>query len=293
MELKTTMQSFFNRPYPSNYERNNRVVIAASYGLFVSLFLMIFQPFGISMSTDPLYLLKTAGFGLVTFLVMLFVYLALPVMYPDFFKEKNYTIGKELIVSAFLILLIGLANSAYAHIFVIQPSKQSILNMIWQTFLVGIFPISFLTLLQYNRLYKSNTKVSQAIKLSSDRNSNVIRELAEQHYYSISTEQDNTPIILENLLFLESDGNYVHLYQVADKSYTKTMHRATLKSLEEENSFQNVVRCHRSFIVNLDQVIDVSGNAQGLKLKLNGVEEEVPVSRKYISAVKDYLNRSK
>ena len=38
-------------------------------------------------------------------------------------------------------------------------------------------------------------------------------------------------------------------------------------------------RCHRTYLVNLDRVGHVSGNAQGYKLHLEGIDNLVPVSR--------------
>jgi DNA-binding LytR/AlgR family response regulator len=38
-------------------------------------------------------------------------------------------------------------------------------------------------------------------------------------------------------------------------------------------------RCHRAYIVNLDRVTNIGGNAQGYRLSLSNNPEVVPVSR--------------
>jgi DNA-binding LytR/AlgR family response regulator len=53
--------------------------------------------------------------------------------------------------------------------------------------------------------------------------------------------------------------------------------------------FPPLIRCHRSYIVNLDQIKNVDGNAQGLVITLKPCSEKVPVSRKYIDELKQRL----
>jgi DNA-binding LytR/AlgR family response regulator len=50
---------------------------------------------------------------------------------------------------------------------------------------------------------------------------------------------------------------------------------------------QNIYRCHKSYLVNLAKVNHVSGNAQGYKLHLKDVEDQIPVSRKLNEEIKE------
>ena len=67
---------------------------------------------------------------------------------------------------------------------------------------------------------------------------------------------------------------------------TNTLHMS-LQQVKLPNF--HIIRCHRSFVVNLDHVIEVGGNAQGLKLHLNMLEDYIPVSRKYIPVVQQNM----
>jgi DNA-binding LytR/AlgR family response regulator len=61
--------------------------------------------------------------------------------------------------------------------------------------------------------------------------------------------------------------------------------------MEEQLQSTAVVRCHRSFLINVNAIEHVSGNAQGLRLQLvmvSGVE--VPVSRSYIPKLRALLD---
>jgi DNA-binding LytR/AlgR family response regulator len=57
---------------------------------------------------------------------------------------------------------------------------------------------------------------------------------------------------------------------------------------------QNFYRCHKSYVINLDQVNHISGNAQGYKFHLKSAEDLIPVSRSNNEFVKNYFtNRPK
>lgn len=94
----------------------------------------------------------------------------------------------------------------------------------------------------------------------------------------------NIPIY--NIWFIESLQNYVNIYFWNGETMEKKTERATLKSCENLIKNTNLLRCHRSFIVNTTIVENVSGNAQGLKLKLRNLETTIPVSRSYIPLFK-------
>ena len=85
--------------------------------------------------------------------------------------------------------------------------------------------------------------------------------------------------------------NYVTVWFLKDGKLTKEMLRATIASVEEKFAGTDVIRCHRSFLVNVDCIEKVSGNAQGLRLQLKGLSEmEVPVSRSFIPKIRELLD---
>jgi DNA-binding LytR/AlgR family response regulator len=64
----------------------------------------------------------------------------------------------------------------------------------------------------------------------------------------------------------------------------------TMKKAEEAlEAWPGFFRCHRAYIVNLDKVQHVEGNAQGYRLRFPDVEEPVPVSRNLNSEFSDKL----
>lgn len=280
------MRSILNSPYPCMFGQKENFFTALAIGVFVATFLIVFQPFSISESEDSFRVLKTAGFGVVSFIVLLFFYFVIPSIFKKFFDEKNYTLGKDLIASIGLILMIGLANGIYAQFVLHEEALVSIGVMIWQTFLVGIFPLTFLSLIQYNQQFRINMKASKEIKIpNASEESNYLNKQP----FIIPGSVKAINLDFRNIRYLESDGNYVFINSIEDHKSVKTIHRATLKSIEEKNGLPNLFRCHRSYIINLDHITEVSGNAQGLKLSIKECADHVPVSKKYIPAFKEHF----
>ena len=78
---------------------------------------------------------------------------------------------------------------------------------------------------------------------------------------------------------------------VTDMTVNKFVKRLTLKDLESAlKPFPEIIRTHRSYLVNLNQIMGVVGNAQGYKLKLRDYDGTVPVSRNMIGNFNNVMN---
>ena len=80
------------------------------------------------------------------------------------------------------------------------------------------------------------------------------------------------------------------MYSLDENTLKKVTYRITLSTFEIQlKEASSLVRCHRSYMVNLKKVKNISGNAQGLRLELINQSEIIPVSRKYIPIVKQFF----
>ena len=68
------------------------------------------------------------------------------------------------------------------------------------------------------------------------------------------------------------------------------MIRSTLSNLAKQ--LPNAWQVHRSYLVNLDFLKSVEGNARKRFLTLTIIEEDIPVSQKYYDALKNKLSNS-
>ena len=247
---------------------------------------MVFEPFGLSnvQSNSKPYIL--AGYGLVTFLILLVDLILLKQLFPSFFKEENWTIWKQLLFLWWIIFSIGLGNSTYTSLFFNfqVPAWQLILNFQLITLTIGFIPILVTTVVSQNHHLKKNLEEAQRLNSGSDRqqttSNKTIRIVAENGKDQFSGQ-------LSDLLFIVSEGNYILIHHLHNDKLKKTILRNTLTKTEEQVSgASTLIKTHRAYLVNLEKIKQVGGNAQSLRLQFNETEMEVPVSRTYLSDFK-------
>ncbi len=271
-ELINSIKSFMKRPYPdaenmSIYTRTMFII-----GVFVTLFLGMIQPFNMDQINGNVWMYSLL-YGAITFVSGMSYELILRYIFKIKKEGKRYTLIVWIIQVIGLLLFIAFFNYLYLVYEFGMPWK-GFLNMIWATFLVGIFPTVFIGTISMIKREKRNSEIAATL------NKKIINPANNNKESSIF----NIPIY--NIWFIESLQNYVNIYFWNGETMEKKTERATLKSCENLIKNTNLLRCHRSFIVNTTIVENVSGNAQGLKLKLRNLETTIPVSRSYIPLFK-------
>ena len=104
------------------------------------------------------------------------------------------------------------------------------------------------------------------------------------------TTSETVTVQIPDLLYIEAVGNYVKVYSYSDGQVKCNMLRATSKQIEEElGDYPMIVRCHRAFLVNLEQVKQFISKSGTMQLLIKHCQESLPVSRSNISQVKAYL----
>ncbi|SFD51523.1 LytR/AlgR family response regulator transcription factor [Spirosoma endophyticum] len=296
------MFSLFNQPYPTDDRPTSQVRKAVLIGLFVGLFLLVFQPFGLNLWETPNKIVKILGFGVVSFVVTALYFIIVRRLFPQAFAEERWTVGREILAIMVNILLISIANRLYLNWLLSsgESSGLSWFGMILVTFLVGLFPVVGLVLFSYITQLKRYSQAaaelpvhspvptivpakSDVISLSdspTDTNPDTTLTLIADN------EKDTLTIKSKDLLFIESSDNYCTVVHLKNGQPVKPLLRSSLSRLEKQILLPSVVRipfvrCHRSYVVNLDRVERVTGNAQGYKLHLLGGQFQIPVARQY------------
>jgi DNA-binding LytR/AlgR family response regulator len=87
----------------------------------------------------------------------------------------------------------------------------------------------------------------------------------------------------EDLFYIEAADNYIIVRYLANRKPAKYMIRNTLKRIEQEMPDTGLVRCHRSFVVNIDTVKVIRKEKEGLIIGFESPEDiTVPISKTYI-----------
>lgn len=106
------------------------------------------------------------------------------------------------------------------------------------------------------------------------------------------TEKMRFSIKSSDILFVESTDNYVTVHTKNGGKLKKVMLRNTMKRLEKELEGTLIQRCHRSYMVNFENIKQVKLISTNLYIYLDFPEEiRLPVSKSYAEHVHEFLNR--
>lgn len=278
------MFKILQQPYPYPEQTLfQRVLQCIKEGVFIAGFLIIFQPFGASMWQNPNKNMYLLGYGIITMVAGLVIRISLPSVFKVYFKESTWTIAKEVQITLLLLAFITLGNVFYTNfVFDMSFRFRAVMEMFASVLIIGMFPIAFGIAVNY--IYKLK-KYSQPVVVVPTQNNQIQAEQSTVIKFVADNEKDFLEINTADFLFIESSDNYATVYFLQNKSLQKQLIRSSLSRLETQVSDPNIARCHRSYVVNLAQVVRVSGNAQGYKFHFKTFDLSVPVARKYSELV--------
>lgn len=95
---------------------------------------------------------------------------------------------------------------------------------------------------------------------------------------------------LDHIYFLESAENYVNIYYRNKENTERFILRSSLKKQQEKLEKYRFLRCHRSYLVNFDNILLLRKDKDGPYLDF-GVANlpQIPVSKTYLDAVTAYF----
>lgn len=84
----------------------------------------------------------------------------------------------------------------------------------------------------------------------------------------------------QDISFIESNDNYVFVYHLKDGIILKTMLRIPLKQIEQQLfDYTYLVRCHKSFMINLEEQMQIHGNSKSSYFESSFFPKRIPISR--------------
>lgn len=284
------MLSILQQPYPYDNIPQRKVAFSIGAGIFVAFFLVYFKPFSNEHSAEiyPNLNWFLAGHGLVATGMMLVAYFGFPLLFKSFFKEERWTVIKEISFVLSVIASVAIGNFLYAYVVNFIPfTFNAFYYMVGCTLAVGIFPCVTITLVSYIFHLRQYSTPPQPIHTQAIEEKQRVQEVV----LVAENEKDNIIVHESELLFIESSDNYATIHFTRNECINKELIRSSLSRLEGQISSEDIVRCHRSYIVNLARVTSVSGNAQGFKLHLDDGASVIPVARKNSSIVEQFRGK--
>lgn len=277
-------------PYYLNDDRKNIALIGA-----ITLFVMAFMYFFKSTSDRDLTLAQLFLLSGITFTCLVINIVLLPRLLPIWFDPVNWNLKKYIILNIWHLVLIGIASSLVDILF-ITPEKAIVENIseaYVRVTLKGIIPIALTTLFLRNTMLQQNLKSA----LQANKELQKIQTLRKEPVKSTNTitlysdTSETLTLNLPDLLYVQADDNYSTIVWKNDDGIQKKLLRANLKSIEGQIDNSFTLRCHRSYLVNINAISNISGNANGYKLKILDTDYFIPVSRQKGKEVMDKISQ--
>lgn len=98
-------------------------------------------------------------------------------------------------------------------------------------------------------------------------------------------------VLRKELLMIESSDNYVSIYYLLNDKVKREVLRKTMSSLEALFQGSTMIRCHRSYMVNVEQIEYVKKEGKKLQIKVYAIDNTLPVSNTYNSLFLDYITK--
>lgn len=281
--------SYLKQAFPKSENKWKTIVLVS---VFISVFLVVFKPFGIRFAgnnSKSLFIL--GGYGLVTLIILIIDLVLIERIFSRFFKEANWTLGKEILWLFAVIFSIGIGNLFYTSFFFdeLPFTLSNILNFQMITLAVAFFPLTLYVIAKYKYLSKKYAAIADEVNniLGKESQGGVNNDIITFYSYN---NKDSMNFDSEDFCFLESKGNYINLHLLVENELRQFIFRNTLKNSSLYfKDYPNIVQCHRAYLVNANKIISAKGNSQGLRLKLVDCDMEIPVSKNFVTSIKSIL----
>jgi DNA-binding LytR/AlgR family response regulator len=307
------MQKIWQQPFPSPLNISNSLRMSFISGICVFCVLYFIQPFGIKQLAGNHAAIIGMQYAAVTVLFSLFCNTGIPFLFPGFFADVRWTVLHEIIFLTILILIVALGNILFTALqYKTHITGDFVFKMLQYTLTIGIIPVVISVLIKQQQLLMKYSKGARAMETLITKK-NIIQQPAvkpeaaqlvstiEQPYQIKITarqiivlqltgtnQQEALTVAQQDFLFAEASDNYTAIHYLEKDIPQKVLYRVTIKNLEAQTiTADSIFRCHKSYLVNLSQVSNITGNAQGYKLHLMQNKFEIPVSRSLNSRIKD------
>lgn len=270
--------SFTSYPYPKSESQKEILISSISVGILIYLFLIIFQPFGTDQFQHsykylllfPYSIIFGASFYVINLLTL---------------KLNTWNLGSEFVKISCILFLASIPSYFYNSLILshVKLDFTNYLYMLMYTFAIGI-PIAIIYVLS-RYIYLKKGHENTALRISTQLEEIHNTPHPNKKRLEISTGATQLKIFEDDFICSQSLENYCAIYYTDHDSVKKVLLRISSSKLLDQVETYSIKKCHRSYIVNLNKVKDIKGNAQGYKLSLHDLDFSIPISRSFAPSI--------
>lgn len=286
---------FWNRPHPFIFNSTSFAVP----GMLTFIVIFILAPFHFSELAFANRFTQALLSTTIVCISILIVVFGIKIIFPFWSKEESWNIGKEFMLFSLIVVFIAIAHF---ELLSFQSEKGGSLALFQQvvlrTLAISFFPILGLVLFeQHNHRTQQLKKalyLNRKIRAYQQETLNAINNSQFDQEMLWFLGENGKPVCQlnpRNIQFVKSEGNYYELYYLNEHlKFKKQLVRNKLSEVERILPHSFFKRTHRSFIVNLEHVENVNGNARELTLVMKLTNKTIPVSRSKASTILSELS---
>jgi hypothetical protein len=274
------MKHILTRKYPfkqSKHWLRDSVV----YGLIIWAILYLLQPFGFSMYSGNKCLVAVL-FGLVTSVCYALYGWAVMPHLPKL--ATPWRVWHNGVAVLTLVLFIAICNFALFTFLIHYPFRLVIFaQFLWWTFIISSVVTAISIGIEYNRYLRE--KMEALLSNTTEDQKEIIITI-----HDTNVRGNDLQISINDLLYIEAQKNNIAVCYLDGQQPTSVEIHTTLTSaIEELKAYGNIFQCHRSFVINVNNITQAKGNSNGYQLRLGNSDNIIPVSRQYVPRLKDFI----
>lgn len=248
---------------------------------FSVLFMAIYSPFS---STAWFSLTNLQDFGMTAafYLVALAIMLISKLIMYNSQAQVNFNLWKYILWIIAEVIIISIFYTHFTYVFV-PPSEESLINIMAKSFgcilLIIAIPYTILTLYAAYKAKAEELQMLQYEMSLSNESSMVYPSLINFYDYNGTLK---LTINSDSLYYMESQDNYIKIHYENSGKLCSYMLRSRTKTIEESLADTSIVRCQRSYMVNVMKInhIKKGGKARYIVLSHDDIRP-IPVSKSY------------
>ncbi|HSV88323.1 MAG TPA: LytTR family DNA-binding domain-containing protein [Bacteroidales bacterium] len=251
--------------------------------VFAYFFINVYQPFG----SKDWYAVSFWVFSLVSGLIVIAGMLVVLASRLIMFAVKRYrpiTVWYYAIMIASEIIMKGAMYTVVERLALVDetPFFKALVIAVQNTSLILLIPYLISTL--FFAWWEKKVSLET-----------LIRQLRyKPQFIPFKDENESLKLSIKSydLLYLEANDNYVTIHYKSGDNLKKFTLRNTLKNIEKQMEDYPLLRCHRSFMVNIDQVKMLKREYSQFNLWLDEAGTvSIPVSRSFVLPVSEVMSK--
>lgn len=282
---------FLNIEY-TKYDSENKAWKNSLFSAIVLLLVfLLFQPFGFRDKDLALKAVLFPGYALFAFM---YSYFNFRIVRHILKKKKKWTLKNELIYFLISMLVLSFA----VHLFSCWVSSDLPISFKWYFKLLYHVSCLFLLISIIEFFYHNNRAAGINTRKLTTQYKKVkykleVTKKQDQELILISLEKEQMEINRNKIVYIQSMGNYLEFYlRESNREIIKITKRGRLHLVEKDLApFSEFFKCHRAFIINLKQAIQLKGNIKNARVVFEGNPREIPVSRSLFKTLKEQLEK--